>query len=184
VTRDFARRSPYLVLPAVGIVAPCWQSPSTKRPQSHRRGPLLRGRTRYPGSPPAPRAWSISALLLLLLFKGLAWGISLGSFRGGPTFPALFIAPPPACSPRTCRGFEPDRRASRGDGRRCRLGPATALSAWCSPRCWSAKAGVGASPLIIVGVVVAYLVTIRPRPEVRRHRDRIAGGALTALSGQ
>ena len=29
--------------------------------------------------------------MLLLVFKGLAWGLSLGSFRGGPTFPALFL---------------------------------------------------------------------------------------------
>ena len=34
---------------------------------------------------------ALSTLAFLLLFKGLAWSISLGSFRGGPTFPALFI---------------------------------------------------------------------------------------------
>ena len=36
-------------------------------------------------------ALSLSTLAFLLLFKGLAWSISLGNFRGGPTFPALFI---------------------------------------------------------------------------------------------
>ena len=34
---------------------------------------------------------SLSTLSLLLLFKGLAWSISLGNFRGGPTFPAIFL---------------------------------------------------------------------------------------------
>ena len=34
---------------------------------------------------------SLSTLALLLLFKGLAWSISLGNFRGGPTFPAIFL---------------------------------------------------------------------------------------------
>jgi hypothetical protein len=34
---------------------------------------------------------SMSTLLLLLLFKSLAWSISLGNFRGGPTFPAIFL---------------------------------------------------------------------------------------------
>ena len=34
---------------------------------------------------------SRSTLALLLLFKGLAWSISLGNFRGGPTFPAIFL---------------------------------------------------------------------------------------------
>ena len=34
---------------------------------------------------------SLGTLALLIVFKGLAWSISLGSFRGGPTFPALFL---------------------------------------------------------------------------------------------
>ena len=34
---------------------------------------------------------SLSVFAWLLLFKGVAWSISLGSFRGGPTFPALFL---------------------------------------------------------------------------------------------
>ena len=34
---------------------------------------------------------ALSTLLLLLIFKGLAWSLSLGSFRGGPTFPAVFL---------------------------------------------------------------------------------------------
>jgi len=33
-----------------------------------------------------PEAWSLSALVLLLLFKGLAYSVSLASFRGGPVF--------------------------------------------------------------------------------------------------
>ena len=35
--------------------------------------------------------WSVGALLLLILCKGLAYAISLSSFRGGPVFPAMFI---------------------------------------------------------------------------------------------
>ena len=35
--------------------------------------------------------FAADALALLLLFKGLAWSISLGNFRGGPTFPAIFL---------------------------------------------------------------------------------------------
>jgi hypothetical protein len=33
-----------------------------------------------------PGTWSLSALALLIAFKGLAYGVSL-TFRGGPTFP-------------------------------------------------------------------------------------------------
>ena len=36
-------------------------------------------------------SYTVGALLLLIACKGLAYGVSLSSFRGGPTFPALFI---------------------------------------------------------------------------------------------
>jgi H+/Cl- antiporter ClcA len=35
--------------------------------------------------------WSVGALVLLIICKGLAYGVSLGGFRGGPTFPGMFI---------------------------------------------------------------------------------------------
>jgi H+/Cl- antiporter ClcA len=34
---------------------------------------------------------SMGTLALLLLLKGIAWSISMGSFRGGPVFPAIFM---------------------------------------------------------------------------------------------
>ena len=38
-----------------------------------------------------PGGIAVSTLWLLLLFKGLAWSISLASFRGGSVFPAIFL---------------------------------------------------------------------------------------------
>jgi len=38
-----------------------------------------------------PQSWATGTLLALVLFKGIAYAVSLGAFRGGPTFPALFI---------------------------------------------------------------------------------------------
>lgn len=38
-----------------------------------------------------PHTFAVSALILLVLFKGLAWGICLGSLRGGPIFPAVLM---------------------------------------------------------------------------------------------
>lgn len=38
-----------------------------------------------------PHAWSVGALVAVLAFKGLAYALSLGSLRGGPVFPALFL---------------------------------------------------------------------------------------------
>ncbi|MFD0563888.1 hypothetical protein ACFQ2M_19130 [Kitasatospora saccharophila] len=38
-----------------------------------------------------PQSWSVGALLALVLFKGLGWGVALGSLRGGPIFPAVLL---------------------------------------------------------------------------------------------
>jgi H+/Cl- antiporter ClcA len=35
--------------------------------------------------------WSVGALILLIVCKGLAYGVSLSGFRGGPTFPGMFL---------------------------------------------------------------------------------------------
>jgi H+/Cl- antiporter ClcA len=52
---------------------------------------LQSGQGALPALVSSPKSWSIGALLLLLAFKGAAYGLSLGSFRGGPTFPAVFL---------------------------------------------------------------------------------------------
>ena len=52
---------------------------------------LFSGESALPGLVSGAGTWSVSALLLVIVFKGLAWTISLGSFRGGPIFPALFL---------------------------------------------------------------------------------------------
>ncbi|MBY8878941.1 chloride channel protein [Actinacidiphila acidipaludis] len=38
-----------------------------------------------------PHAWPVGALVAVLAFKGLAYAFSLGSLRGGPIFPSLFL---------------------------------------------------------------------------------------------
>ncbi|WP_405523167.1 chloride channel protein [Streptomyces canus] len=38
-----------------------------------------------------PHAWSVGSLVAVLVFKGVAYTLCLGSLRGGSTFPALFL---------------------------------------------------------------------------------------------
>ncbi|AWK12033.1 chloride channel core [Streptomyces spongiicola] len=38
-----------------------------------------------------PASWGVGALLAVLVFKGIAYALCLGSLRGGPIFPALFL---------------------------------------------------------------------------------------------
>ena len=112
-------------------------------------------------------ALSLSTLAFLLLFKGTAWSISLGSFRGGPTFPALFMGAVGGLLAAHLPGFSETPAVAV-------LMAATAvsilklpLSATVVTLLLTSKAGLATAPLIIVAVVVAYL-TIRTLSATRR----------------
>jgi H+/Cl- antiporter ClcA len=51
----------------------------------------LSGQATLPTLATDPGAWSTGALLALLLCKGVAYALSIGVFRGGPVFPAIFL---------------------------------------------------------------------------------------------
>jgi H+/Cl- antiporter ClcA len=102
---------------------------------------------------------SIGTLLLLLVFKAVAWGVSLGSARGGPTFPAIFLglvggvlcAHLPALAETPAVGA---------------LVAAAVVSVLRLPlsavvlALLITGAGAGVAPLVIVAVVVAYIATL------------------------
>lgn len=52
---------------------------------------LFSGQDALPSLIQQAATWSVGALVLLVVCKGVAYGVSLGSFRGGPTFPGMFI---------------------------------------------------------------------------------------------
>ena len=156
----FARRNPFLVLPAAGVVvallAIAFHATSGKAIEEV----LFSGQDELPGFVTSAGTWSISALLLLLAFKGLAWGVSLGSFRGGPTFPALFIGAAAGILASHLPGFDVTGAVGVGMGAGAVSVLRLPLSCVVLASLLVSKSGEGASPLIIVGVVLAYLVTI------------------------
>ncbi|HEY4632012.1 MAG TPA: chloride channel protein, partial [Blastococcus sp.] len=52
---------------------------------------LFSGQTALPSLVGHSADYTVGALVLLLLCKGLAYTAALAGFRGGPTFPAMFI---------------------------------------------------------------------------------------------
>jgi hypothetical protein len=120
---------------------------------------LFSGQDQLPGLVGQAGTWSLSALAWLILFKALAYTLSLGSYRGGPTFPALFLGAAGGIMAYTCRDSPSNQlspwawapRSSACSGCHCRRS--------CSRRC-SRHAGNKLEPLIMVGVVVSYIVTL------------------------
>jgi H+/Cl- antiporter ClcA len=107
-----------------------------------------------------PGAWSLSALALVIAFKGLAYAISLGSFRGGPVFPALFLGSAAGLMAAHLPGFETTPAVAVGMGAAVVAVLRLPLSAVVMALLLTSKAGLGTGPLIIVGVVVGYLTTL------------------------
>ena len=145
--------------------------------------------------------WSLSALALVIGFKGLAYCVSLGSFRGGPVFPAMFLGAAAGLMAGQLPGFEIAPAVAVGLGAAVVSVLRLPLAAVVLATLLTSSSGLGAGPLIIVGVAVAYLVvgalsgpeeseakpdgcqTFRPRSLSRRglaghrsssHRDDVA----------
>jgi H+/Cl- antiporter ClcA len=111
-----------------------------------------------------PGAWSISALVLVIVFKGLAYGISVGTFRGGPTFPAMFLGAAGGLLAAQLPGFETTPAVAVGLGAAVVAVLRLPLSAVVLATLLTVHSGAGSEPLIIMGVVAAYL-TVQNLPE-------------------
>jgi len=111
---------------------------------------------------------AVGTIALLYLFKGVAWSVSLGSFRGGPVFPAIFMGGVGGVLASNLPGFPlgaavPAVMAATIAGA-LRLPLASVLITLLL----TASAGAGIAPLAIIGMVVSYLIATR----LSAHRDR------------
>jgi hypothetical protein len=102
---------------------------------------------------------SLTTLALLILFKGLAWSISLGSFRGGPTFPALFLGVVAGLMASHLPGYGETPAIAALSGAACVSVLRLPLASVMIATLLSAKAGLAVAPLIVVAVAVAYLTS-------------------------
>ena len=121
--------------------------------------------------------WSVGTLLLLLAFKGLVWSVSLGSFRGGPTFPALFVGAAAGLLASHLPGFAETGAIGVGMGAGIVSVLRLPLAAVVLSTLLVSQGGAGAGPLIIVGVVVAYVASValdRAFGDAPRSQGRLA----------
>jgi H+/Cl- antiporter ClcA len=151
----------FIALPAIGLIVGGLIALFAVATGKNIDMALFSGQAQLPGLIAQAGTWSLSALALLLAFKGLAYALCLGSFRGGPTFPALFLGGAAGIMASHLAGFPITPAVAVG------MAAATAgvlrlpLSGVVVATVLTAGSGVGAEPLIIVGVVVAYLVTLQ-----------------------
>jgi H+/Cl- antiporter ClcA len=123
-------------------------------------GVLLSGEDALPDLVSKSSTYTIGALALLLVCKGIAYGLSLGGFRGGPAFPALFLGAAAGVMASHLPGFALTPAVAVGMAATFASVLGLPLSAIVLASLLVSKVGPGAEPLIILAVVVAHVVTL------------------------
>lgn len=110
--------------------------------------------------------YSVLALLLLLACKGLAYAVSLTSFRGGPIFPAMFLGAAGGIALSHLPGLPLVPAVAMGIGAMTVTLLRLPLTAVLLATLLLLSDGLAVMPLVIVAVVVAYVASARlqPRP--------------------
>ena len=120
-------------------------------------------------------SYTVGALLLLIACKGLAYGISLSSFRGGPTFPALFLGGVGGVALSHLPGLPLVAGVAMGIGAMSVVMLRLPLTSVLLASLLLASDGLAVMPLVIVSVVVAYVLSARlaPTPAAAGDPDRL-----------
>jgi len=114
---------------------------------------------------------SLATLGLLFLLKGTAWGISMGSFRGGPVFPAIFIGTVAGLLAQNLPGFSEGAAVPALIAAMVATTLRLPFSAIVIAMFLCTSAGPSALPLIIIAAVIAHLVShalFARRPEAAK----------------
>ncbi len=109
--------------------------------------------------------YSVAALVCLLVGKGLAYAVSLSSFRGGPIFPAMFLGVAGGLALSHLPGLPTIPGIAMGIGAMCATMLRLPLVSVLLATLLLGADGLAVMPLVIVTVVVAYVVTARLTPE-------------------
>jgi H+/Cl- antiporter ClcA len=182
LTERTASRRPFVVLPVIGLAIAALAFGFAESTGEPALSVLLSGEEAIPDLVKDAGALSTDTLLLLILCKGIAYGLSLGAFRGGPTFPALFLGAATGVIAADLPGMALTPAVAV-----CIAAGAVAvlrlpLSATVLAVLLTAEAGAGSGALIIVAVVIAHLVTLETTGRAEE-RERARGAAAVPAPG-
>jgi H+/Cl- antiporter ClcA len=151
---------PFVLIPAAGLVVALLAILFAEATTHGTNQLLFSGQDQLPGLVANADSWSLGALAMVIACKGLAWAVCLGSFRGGPTFPAIFLGAAGGIAASHLPGLSITPAVAVGMGVMVVAFLKLPLSAVVIATALTTSAGLAVGPLIIVGVVVAYLATL------------------------
>jgi H+/Cl- antiporter ClcA len=126
-------------------------------------------------------SYSVGALVLLLVCKSIAYGVSISSFRGGPIFPALFVGAAGGVLMSHLPGLPLVAAVAMGIGAMTVAVMKLPLTAVLLASLLLLSDAAKVMPLVIVAVVVAYVAVahVTPRLTARPKASKPAGQATS-----
>lgn len=126
--------------------------------------------------------YTVGALLLLLACKGLAYGASLGTFRGGPAFPAIFLGAVGGMALSHLPGLPLVAGMGMGMGAMAVVMLTLPLTSVLIVSLLLASDGAAVMPLVIVSVVTAYVTAARLAPTPKPGAAPAAGAPAAPVA--
>ncbi len=151
---------PFVMFPIAGLIVGALAVVFAQLTDQPAQEVLFSGQDQLPGLISSAGNWTLGALALLVAFKGVAWAISLGSFRGGPTFPAMYLGAVAGVMAAQLPGYDLTPAVAVGIGAGVAAVLRLPLSAVVLALLLTANTGAGSAPLVIFGVVVAFITTV------------------------
>jgi H+/Cl- antiporter ClcA len=144
---------------------------------------LFSGQSALPGLVHNAAGWTVGALVLLVVCKGLAYGISLSSFRGGPVFPSMFIGAAAGIAASHLPGMSLVPGVAMGIGAMCTVMLKLPMTATLLATLLLYSDGLAVIPVVIVAVVVAFATTAwLPQTPAELRKTPTASGENAATS--
>src|SRR5215469_8986494 len=171
VLHPYAERRTMLLLPAAGLVIgglAVIYAEATGKPGTD---VLFSGQSALPHLIQHASGYTIGALLLVLVCKGLAYGVSLGHFRGGPVFPAMFIGAAGGIAMSHLPGLPLVAGVAMGIGAMSVVMLSLPLTSVLLASLLLASDAIAVMPLVIVAVVVAHITAAHLAPPAEPDKD-------------
>jgi H+/Cl- antiporter ClcA len=162
--RPYAERRLLLVTPVIGLAVAGLAIAFAAGTGKGSSEVLFSGQSELPAFISHSASYTVPALLLLIACKALAYGISLSSFRGGPTFPALFVGAVGGVALSHLPGLPLVYGVAMGIGAMTVVMLRLPLTSVLLATLLLASDGLQVMPLVIVAVVVAYVLSARFTP--------------------
>jgi H+/Cl- antiporter ClcA len=159
--RDRVERRLLLLAPAAGLVIGALAVAYVEATGKPASDVLFSGQNQLGPLLSASAGYSAGALVLLLVCKGIAYGVSLSAFRGGPTFPAMFLGAAGGLALSHLPGLPLVVGVATGIGAMTVVMLRLPLTSVLLASLLLFSSGVAVMPLVIVAVVVAYVASAR-----------------------